>query len=155
MKIVHKRPASAKVPILQYMSIKILLLAILALVISTPAMADLLYICNDSKDTYYDKANKKGPFDAFVSATVTINTDNNTAELILGSRRVPKIGTRSNSDMSLLVEKEKSQILFTGITPDESIYFTLYTEELFLIASYEDIVVRIKGCINMLSGLKK
>ena len=131
-------------------TVKFSLLILLALVFSTSAMAgNFWFICNDSKATYYDKVKKEGPFSGFVSASILINTDEKTAELIIGSRNIAKIGKRSNSTMSLLVEKENSQILFTGTTPDESIYFTLYTKEKKVMASYEEIVVQINGCKNI------
>ena len=114
-----------------------------------PSSKTFMFICNDLKATYYDKVNKEGPFTGFVSASVFIDTGSNTAELVLGSRSVAKISTRSNSNMSLLVEKENSQILFTGTTPDEAIYFTLYTKEMKLVASYGDLVLKINGCQNI------
>ena len=97
-------------------NLKILFLSLLALIFSTPAIAGkFLYICNDPKAKYYDKVKKEGPFLGFVSASVLINTDENTAELVVGSRNISNIGKRSNSDMSLLVEKENSQTDFLEI----------------------------------------
>jgi hypothetical protein len=148
-KIMWQRVHTNKKGVQDMSLVKILSIAILILIISSPAIAGkFLFICNDLKAEYYDKVNKEGPSTAEVHASVLIDTDENTAELLVGSRDLAKISSRSNSNMSLHIEKESTQLVFVGTTHDETTYFTLYTKEMKVLASYGDILVVIKGCIN-------
>ncbi len=107
----------------------------------------LVIVCNGG--LFFNKEAKSGPHHVSVSASVTVDLKSQTSELLLGSKNDTKIGIRSNSNLEIITEKEKGEILLTGATPDETIYFTLNPRSKSLFVSYSDYAFKFTKCINM------
>jgi TPR repeat protein len=110
-----------------------------------------LFVCNNAE--YYDKASKKGPTEVMASASVTIQTDQKKAELLLGSKTNSLLNTRANHDMDLAVELTDGEYIFTGTedtgNPETDTYFSYFTKKKELLASYSDVVIKFNECVDM------
>jgi len=108
---------------------------------AVPAHAkSVLFVCKDAQ--FIDKRTESKPKRANISASLTVDLDTRTAELLLGSRSIKMIGTRSNKGMKTSVDKEGGDKVLVGATSDEAIYFTLNPKRMTLLASYSDVMVR-------------
>jgi hypothetical protein len=115
---------------------------------AVPAHAkSVLFVCNDAQ--FIDKRTKSKPKRANISASVTVDLEARTAELLLGSKSIKTIGTRSNKGMKTSVDKEGGDKVLVGATSDEVIYFTLNPKRKTLLASYADLMVKFGKCVNM------
>jgi len=115
---------------------------------AVPAHAkSVLFVCKDAQ--FIDKRTNSKPKRANISASLTVDLDTRTAELLLGSRSIKMIGTRSNKGMQTSVDKEGGDKVLVGATGDEVIYFTLNPTRKTLLASYADLMVKFGKCVNM------
>jgi TPR repeat protein len=119
--------------------------------LSSEKKTTYLFVCNDAE--YYDKASKKGPMEVMASASVTILVDQKKAELLLGSKTNSLINTRANHDMDLTVELTDGEYVFTGVedtgNSKTDTFFSYYADKRELLASYADVVVKFKECVDM------
>jgi len=115
---------------------------------TVPANAkSVLFVCKDAQ--FIVKKTNSKPKRANISASVTIDLDARTAELLLGSKSIETIGTRSNKGMKTTVDKEGGHKVLVGTTVDEAIYFTLNPKRMTLLASYSDVMVKFDKCVNL------
>ncbi len=131
--------------------ISLLFVLIPPLLTAMPAFsASLLFVCGNGGQMY-NKETKKGPITLTalnVAGSVTIDASTMTSELVVGSRTNEIIGQRSNANLNVVREEQNGEVLLTGMTSDQSIYFTYYTTKNELFASYRDIVLKFKGCVD-------
>ena len=69
----------------------------------------------DNNAEYYDKQSKKKTLEAEVSASITIDVDQQKASLSVASTNDDLIGVRSNNDLSLTVEFDSDEYVYSGV----------------------------------------
>jgi uncharacterized protein len=107
----------------------------------------------DNNAEYYDKESKKKTLEAEVSAAITIDADQQKASLSVVSTNDNLIGVRSNDTLSLTIELDEGENVYSGIEktgdPKSKIYFSYYAVKKMLLASYADVVIKFNKCVDL------